>query len=102
MKISWGTTGDGSVGGSSPAKLIEQITSSSATSWTPSSKKFVVLRQRLLRPSGCFSIAQKRPCSALLRGTLQRILAHRERVLQIEAELKQITWLEPVLSTEKR
>jgi len=38
----------------------------------------------------------------LLRSTLQRILAHRERVLQIEAELKQITWLEPVLSTEKR
>lgn len=36
----------------------------------------------------------------LLRNFLHRILGHRERVLQIEAELRQINWLEPVLRTE--
>jgi hypothetical protein len=35
---------------------------------------------------------------SLLVGILQRILDHRERVLQIEAELKQIPWLEPALT----
>jgi len=34
----------------------------------------------------------------LLQGFLQRILAHRERVLKIEAELKQIPWLELALT----
>lgn len=35
---------------------------------------------------------------SLLVGLLQRIGAHRERVLQIEAELKKISWLEPALT----
>ncbi len=35
---------------------------------------------------------------SLLVGFLRRILDHRERVLQIEAELKQIPWLEPALT----
>ncbi|MCL6642826.1 MAG: hypothetical protein K6T71_05845 [Candidatus Bipolaricaulota bacterium] len=37
---------------------------------------------------------------SLLVGLLQRILEHRERVLQIETELKQIPWLEPALTTK--
>jgi hypothetical protein len=37
---------------------------------------------------------------ALLVGILQRILAHRDRVLQIETELKKITWLEPALTPQ--
>jgi len=36
----------------------------------------------------------------LLPGFLQRILAHRERVLSLTEELRQITWLEPVLSVQ--
>jgi hypothetical protein len=36
----------------------------------------------------------------LLRSTLQRILAHRDRVLQITAGLQKISWLEPVVRTE--
>lgn len=36
---------------------------------------------------------------SVLVGVLQRILEHRERVLQIEAELKKIPWLEPVLTS---
>lgn len=37
---------------------------------------------------------------SLLVGILQRILAHRERVLQIEVELHKISWLEPVLTIQ--
>lgn len=45
-------------------------------------------------------LAQNNPTDVqrLLRNFLHRILEHRERVLQIEAELKQIPWLEPVLT----
>ncbi len=45
-------------------------------------------------------LAQNNPedVQKLLRNLLHRILGHRERVLQIEAELKQIPWLEPVLT----
>lgn len=35
---------------------------------------------------------------SLLVGILQRIVAHRDRVLQIEAELKKISWLGPALT----
>jgi hypothetical protein len=37
---------------------------------------------------------------SLLVEILRRILAHRERVLQIAAELQKITWLEAVVRTE--
>lgn len=37
---------------------------------------------------------------SLVRRFWERILAHRERVLQIAAELQKITWLEPVVRTE--
>ncbi len=47
-------------------------------------------------------LAQNNPedVRRLLRNFLHRILAHRERVLQIEAELKKISWLEPVLTIQ--
>jgi hypothetical protein len=60
------------------------------------------IKTKAAQALGLLQHSPKETVQPLLRGVLQRILAHRERVLQIEAELKQITWLEPVLSTEKR
>lgn len=46
-------------------------------------------------------LAQNNPedVQRLLRNFLHRILGHRERVLQIEADLHEIVWLRPALTT---
>lgn len=49
-------------------------------------------------------LAQNNPedVRRLLRNFLHRILGHRDRVLQIEADLRNISWLEPALTLKLR
>lgn len=47
------------------------------------------------------SLNPSQDVKGLLKNFLQRILAHRDRVLQIEVELKSIPWLEPALGMKR-
>jgi hypothetical protein len=58
------------------------------------------IKTKAAQALGLLQHSPKETVQPLLRGVLQRILAHRERVLSLIEELHQITWLEPVLSVQ--
>lgn len=60
------------------------------------------IKTKAMQALGLLQRSPPQEIHSVLVGVLQRILGHRERVLQIEAELKKISWLEPVLTTPRR
>jgi hypothetical protein len=58
------------------------------------------IKTKAAQALGLLQHSPKETVQPLLRGVLQRILTHRERVLSLIEELHQITWLEPVLSVQ--
>jgi hypothetical protein len=55
------------------------------------------IKTKALQALGLLQRSTPEEVKSLLRGVLSRILEHRERVLAITEELRQITWLEPVV-----
>lgn len=60
------------------------------------------MKTKAMQALGLLQRSTPQEIHSVLVGVLQRILGHRERVLQIEAELKKISWLEPALTTPRR